>query len=77
MITYEEALEIARRRKGKIDKCVECENAYIFSHTEDSGYDGGYGHVPVVVMKEDGRIVFGMPAILNGSVGDEIREFDV
>jgi hypothetical protein len=44
MITYEEAMDIARQRKDQIDNCIEYENAYVFGFSGDSNYDGGYGH---------------------------------
>ncbi len=77
MIGYNEALQIAKDRKEHIDGCTECENAYIFSFSGDAGYIGGYDHTPVVVMKEDGRFIYGLSPLLDGSAGKEIRSFPV
>ncbi len=77
MIGYDEALRIAKGRKKEIDECTEYENAFVFSFTGDAGYIGGYGHTPVVVMKEDGRFMYGMSPLLDGSVGKEIRSIPV
>ena len=56
MISYEEALEIAREMKPNIDNCTEYKTVYVFSAHEDDNYIGGYGHSPIAVMKEDGRL---------------------
>ena len=76
MITYEEAMDIARQRKDQIDNCIEYENAYVFGFSGDSNYDGGYGHMSVVIMKEDGRIST-MPELVVNGTGKEIRMFKV
>ena len=76
MITYEQALEIARDRKDEIDNCIEFENAYVFGFSGDDNYIGGYGHTPVVVMKEDGRLA-SMPELIVSGSGEEIRSFAV
>ncbi len=76
MITYEEALKIARERKDRIDNCIEYENAYVFGFTGDNNYIGGYGHTPVVIMKEDGRIA-SMPELIDSGTGEEIRSFTI
>ena len=57
MITYDEALEIARSRKPNADKCTEYENAYMFTAEEDANYVGGYGHCAIVISKEDGSFL--------------------
>ena len=76
MITYEEALKIARERKDQIDNCIEYENAYVFGFTGDNNYIGGYGQTPVVIMKEDGRIA-SMPELIVSGTGEEIRSFKI
>ena len=74
MITYEEALQIARDYKDEIDNCIEYENAYVFGFSGDSNYIGGYGHTPCVVMKKDGRKST-MPEFVIEGTGKEIRSF--
>lgn len=52
MLTYEEALAVAKKAKADINHCVEYSNAYMFSH--DTGEDSDGGDSPVVVLKENG-----------------------
>ncbi len=75
MITYEKALEIARERKDEIDNCTEYENAYVFGFSGDNNYVGGYGHTPVVIMKEDGRLTTILESV--GKLGQEIETHEV
>lgn len=42
MITYEEALKIAKEYKSNIDNCTEFERGYVFGSTEDEKHIGGY-----------------------------------
>ena len=74
MITFEDAWEIAKQRKNEIDNCTEYENAYVFGFTGDNNQIGGYGHTPVVVMKEDGSVT-NMPEFVINGAGEEIRSF--
>ena len=55
MITYEEALKIARKLKHGIDCYSECKVAYIFRNSKDPDSDGGDG--PCVVLKDTGEAV--------------------
>lgn len=61
MLSFEEALAIAREKKEKINHCVEYSNAYMFSY--DTGADSDGGDAPIVVMKEDGQTM-GMSAYM-------------
>ena len=76
MIKYDEALTIAKSHREKINRCTEHENAYIFAY-DDGSAEVVVGSAPIVVMKEDGRIAGGFPPILDGSIGERIREIDV
>lgn len=76
MISYEEALEIAKEREPNIDECMEYENAYVFGTHEDDEYMGGYDHAQIVVMKEDGRLL-SMPELVVEECGDMIRMFNL
>ena len=76
MISYEEALEIAKQRKEHIDNCTEFENGFVFGFSGDNDYIGGYGHAPIVIMKEDGRLST-MPEFISDGTGEEIRSFDI
>ena len=76
MITYEEALRVAKGRKKEINTCTEHENAYVFSY-DDGSNEIVVGPAPVVVMKDDGRIGGGYQPILDGSIGDKIRDIAV
>ena len=71
MITYEEALELARTRRDDLTQVFEYEKAYIFSHTEDANYIGGFNHSPVVVLKDDGKIK-NMVELVNSGTGKEM-----
>ncbi len=44
MISYEEALAIAKQNKEQIDNCSEYEDAYIFGYSGDNNYIGGDDH---------------------------------
>ena len=76
MITYEEALELARTRRDDLTQVFEYEKAYVFSNPEDSNYIGGYDHSPVVVMKEDGRFI-PMIELINTGPGKEYGMRDI
>lgn len=75
MTSYEEALAKARELKPDIDNCTEYEKGYVFGCHADDAYDGG-GHVPCVILKEDGRAV-SFPLFLVQGAGKEIRAFDI
>lgn len=72
MLTYEEALAIAKKKKSKINYCTEYNNAYAFSFDDDT--DGG--DMPIVVMKNGGKVMGIVEyAILAGN--DFVRSFAV
>lgn len=73
MISYEEALQIAKELKPNLDGCTEYENGYAFSSSQDEGYEGGAGHTTCVILKKDGRAV-NMPYFVLNGTGEEIRE---
>lgn len=70
MITYEEALKLAKTKKPNTNNCTEYEDAYMFGSSEDEGYDGGSGHTACVILKETGVIVTMSEYILGG---DKVR----
>lgn len=72
MITYEEALEIARKRKENADTCVEYGSAYMFMAEEDANYIGGYGHSAIVISKQNGAFLRLPEFLMKGE--KEIRE---
>lgn len=76
MVTYEEALAIARERKQNIDMCAEWEKGFVFESEADANMIGGYGHIPIVVRKEDGKVMT-MPEFVFGDAGELVREFKV
>ena len=76
MITYEDALNIAKDRKEHIDNGTEYEKYYVFRSSKDDNYIGGYGHTPVVIAKEDGRIL-SVPEMIVEGCGDEIKLFEI
>ena len=76
MITYEEALELARTRRDDLTQVFEYEKAYIFSNPEDSNYIGGYDHSPVVILKETGNFS-NMVELVNSDPGKEYGMRDI
>lgn len=75
MLTYKEALAIAREQKTKINYCTECSNAYAFGYHAGSGVSKG-GDSPIVVMKENGQTLnFTAYAATPGK--EYLRDFDV
>lgn len=75
MISYEEALALAKKKKDSpVDNCEETENAYIFgSHADDMNI-GGEG--PVVIMKDNAKVL-NMSAYLDLAPSKTVREFEV
>lgn len=55
MLTFGECLAIARKKKQRINHCVEYTNAYMFSFEESEETIGG--ETPIVVLKETGEIM--------------------
>lgn len=55
MISYDEALSIAREHKLKINHCVEYSNAHSFEY--DTGDESFGGDEPIVIMKENGQVM--------------------
>ena len=75
MLTYKEALAIAREQKTKINYCTEYSDAYAFGYHTGSGVSKG-GDNPIVVMKEDGQTLnFTAYAATPGK--EYLRDFDV
>lgn len=75
MLTYKEALAIAREQKAKINYCTEYSNAYAFGYHAGSDLSKG-GDSPVVVIKEDGQTLnFTAYAATPGK--EYLRDFDV
>ena len=71
-ISFEDAYEIEKAHKEHIDNYTELEEAWVFSFYDDSNYIGGYGHVPVIVLKKTGEVRFSMPDLLMGTYGKEL-----
>ena len=76
MISYEVALEKAKKLKENIDNVMEYENGWVFGFYDDSNYIGGYGHTPVVILKNDGKAT-NMPQFVADGTGEHIRSFDI
>jgi hypothetical protein len=75
MISYEEALAIARSKKPKINGCSEYNNAYVF------GYDDGNHHIggpnsPIVIMKDTGEALNLISYAITPNK-EHIRDFDI
>ena len=75
MLTLEEAKKKADKHLRDIDRCVEYDNAYIFSNKVGRFSIGG-GDMPVVVLKESGKVV-DITSYYDTMGGKLIKEFDV
>lgn len=74
MLTYDEALALARSKKSKINCGSEYNNAYVFSY--DSGERTVGGDSPIVIMKDTGEALnFMTYAVRSGN--KFIKDFDV
>ncbi|WP_028515154.1 hypothetical protein [Ruminococcus flavefaciens] len=76
MINYDEALEIAQKYKKNINICIEYEKGFAFGSSEDTGYEGGYGHTTVVILKETGKVTK-MPEFVMNGTGKEIGQYQI
>ena len=76
MVTTDKAIEIAKKVRGNLDQIVEYESGYVFSSKSDEGYIGGLDHSPVVVLKQDGRLV-DMASFMFSGPGKEILRADI
>ena len=77
MISYKEALNIAKELKNRIDKCVETPNAYLFKNYDDEYSIGGEGIC--CVLKENGKAI-GTTEYYSKYANysdDDVKEFDV
>ncbi len=72
MISIEEAKAIADTRLEDITECKEMVDAYIFSNPRTK-YSIGGPDAPVIVMKEDGRVVSSVEYYSGIGCGEEIR----
>ncbi len=76
MLTLEEAIKKVKEIRQNVDMCVEYENGYMFIAKEDSDYDGGYGHAPIVILKDTGKVV-SMPQFILAGAGEEISRKEI
>lgn len=75
MVTYEEALEVAREnKKSGFDACDEYNDAYVFKLRADEFTIGGES--PCVVLKDSGRAI-NIVEYFDNYEAEHIREFDV
>ena len=78
MVSYEEALAIAKKARKGIDRCAECEDCYMFDSKNDGEAIGGFDS-PVLIMKSDGHAIGYTFYIQNNGYKQPkvIREFDI
>ena len=76
MISYGFAYEKAKTLKNNINACTEYEQGYVFYNTNDQDYDGGAGHTPVIILKENGEAVNYLYNIVNG-LGEEVKNIEI
>lgn len=71
MISYTEALIKAKEIREEIDSCTEYENGYVFCSAKGEDQEGGY-YSPIVVLKEDGKVI-DMPQFVVNGTGKELK----
>ncbi len=74
MITYEQALEKARKLKQGIDACDEYDKAFVFKRKADRFNIGGDG--ACVILKDSGKAIE-QTEFYDEYGAEHIREFDV
>ena len=74
MVTYEQALKIARDLKVNIDACDEYNDAFVFKCRAEQWDIGGDG--PCCVLKGSGRAI-NQTEYFDNYEAKHIREFDV
>ena len=74
MVTYDEALAIARKLKKNIDACDEYNDAYVFKARSEEYMIGGPG--PCVVLKENGKAI-SQVNYFDSYQAQHIREFNI
>ena len=75
MITYEEALKIARSKMSRLNRCDEDDLAYLFSYDTGELMIGGQG--TCVVLKENGRAVNMPYYVMHYHGGEIIKTYDI
>lgn len=75
MITFEDAYKTALEIKPNIDNCTEYENGWVFGCYDDNNYIGGWGHTPVVILRDGRKTV--MPEFETIGTGKEIGRRDL
>ena len=72
MISYDEALKIAKDNKNEIDNFEEYENAFVFGFSGDTGFGGSS---PVVIDRRSGDALMFAYALGEGMIsGSPIHE---
>lgn len=75
MVTYDEALEIAKSKLNGINTCVEYKKGYMFAH-EGGEFAVGGANAPVVILKDNGRAVT-MPYFVALYGGEPVKTIKV
>ena len=71
MLTFDEARKIADEAVGGLNCYTEHGKSVVFSNDMEEGEGGPY---PVVIVKETGKAVTYLHAVLNGLLGDVLSE---
>lgn len=79
MVTYEQALAIAKEKRKNIGHCAEWENGFAFEPKSDGEtYKGGFEKSPIIILKKDGSVTNMIGFIQSdGGTGELLREFDL
>ena len=76
MVTFENAVKVAKEKNPSIDSCTEYKDAYEFYSSKAAEGFGGEAS-PVVVEKATGDAVSFTVAIGEGLLGKELGELEV
>lgn len=76
MISFNEALETAKKNYPNVDSCTEYKDAYEFYSSNASESFGGEGS-PIVIEKATGDALNFVVALGDGLLDEEIKELKV
>lgn len=74
MVTFEQALETAKKLKPNCDACDEYNDAYLFKRKADEFTIGGDS--PCIVLKESGKAI-NVVEYFDNYDAEHVREFDL
>ncbi len=76
MITFNDALEIAKKHNPNITGCDEWTGGWVFGDKNEQDNQGGYEHAPIIITKDTGEMMSMIQFVTSGKAGEYIRSFD-